>query len=64
MISLIAFPLIPYIYRIVWGAMIVAQWISRGNEVMEIVFYDIVTFFEIVDPDNDNYEGHLTSFFF
>ena len=28
---------------------------------MEIVFYNVQTFFELVDPENDNYEGHLIS---
>lgn len=61
MIFILPFPLLAYVYRIVYGVMTIVTWIERGTEVMEIVFYDVVSFFELVSPENNNYEAHLIS---
>ena len=41
---------------------IVTTWIPSGSEVLQIVFYNVKSFFELVDENNDNYAAHLTSF--
>lgn len=61
MLFILPLPLIIYAYQIVGGVFIIQQWIPSGNEVLQITFYNAITFFELVDTENDNYGGHLTS---
>ena len=55
MLFILPIPMLVYIYKIVGGVFIISTWIASGNEVYQIIFYNIVTFFELVDTQNDNY---------
>jgi hypothetical protein len=61
MIIMIPFLFAPYIYKMTFAIIDCVQWVQFIGETKDIQYYEMVSFFEDVDPEGENYDLHLFS---